>query len=60
MEYTSEVLSKLKAEELRQYDDWFIRKVRTGLEVPKEVIEACNAIDEKYDVLKSKVNGFKI
>ena len=55
MEYTLEILSKLKAEELRQYDDWFIRKVRTGLEVPKEVIEACNAIDEKYEVLKNKV-----
>lgn len=53
--YTLETLSKLKAEELRQYNDWFIRKVRTGLEVPKEVIEACNAIDEKYEDLKANV-----
>lgn len=52
MEYTLEILSKLKAEELRQYNDWFIRKVRTGLEVPKEVIDACDAIDKKYEDLK--------
>lgn len=55
MGYTLEVLSKLKAEELRQYDDWFIRKVRTGLEVPKEVIDACNEIDVRYNELKNKV-----
>ena len=54
MGYTLEVLSKLKAEELRQYDDWFIRKVRTGLEVPKEVIDACNEIDVRYNELKNK------
>ena len=53
--YTLETLSKLKAEELRQYDDWFIRKVRTGLEVPKEVIDACNEIDAKYEILKANV-----
>lgn len=52
MEYTLETLSKLKAEELRQYDDWFIRKIRTGLEVPLEIIEACNNIDKKYEELK--------
>jgi len=52
---TLEVLSKLKAEELRQYNDWFIRKVRTGLEVPKEVIDACNEIDTKYELLKANV-----
>lgn len=53
--YTLEILRRLKAEELRNYNDWFIRKVRTGLEVPKEVIDACNAIDEKYEDLKNKV-----
>lgn len=53
--YTLETLSKLKAEELRQYDDWFIRKVRTGLEVPKEVIDACNEIDVRYNELKANV-----
>ena len=45
---TNEELSNLKAEELRKYDDWFIRKIRKGIEVPIEIIEACNEIDERY------------
>lgn len=45
---TNEELNNLKAEELRKYDDWFIRKIRKGIEVPIEVIEACNEIDERY------------
>ena len=53
--YTIGQLNAMKSEELAQYDCWIMRKIRTGEEVPEEVKNITDAIDEKYEDLKANV-----
>lgn len=50
-------IDEAKAGELSIYDRWYIRKMRTGLEVPEWVTDATNEIDKKYNDLE---NGIQI
>ena len=55
--YTEEqikILNKNQYDELQPYDWYFTRFIRKGVEVPKEIIDITNNIDEKYKKLKEK------
>lgn len=49
-----EILNENQYNELQPYDWYFTRFIRKGIEVPKEVIDITNEIDEKYKKLKEK------
>lgn len=49
-----DILNKEQYDELQPYDWYFTRFTRKGIEVPKEVIDITNEIDEKYKKLKEK------
>jgi len=48
------IINQNQYDELQPYDWYFTRLVRKGIEVPKEIVDITNRIDEKYKTLKEK------
>ncbi|MBP9688479.1 MAG: hypothetical protein KBE91_02635 [Bacteroidia bacterium] len=51
---TIEEINQMQSDELKKTDWYFTRKIETGIEVPKEILEERSLIRKKYDALKNE------
>lgn len=53
--FTKADLDKLQFDEMKVYDWHFVRKIRKGVEVPIDILNELNEIDERYNALKLEI-----